>query len=94
MLLQKFPKTVSYTVIMAVIPKINENSASGGGGMRSVRYPMKIGILTYFFASNYGAALQAWALTQLLWVDGAQAELINYRCPALARPYAVDQIAA
>ena len=42
-LLQKFPKTVSYTVIMAVIPKINENSASGGGGMRSVRYPMKIG---------------------------------------------------
>ena len=41
MLLQKFPKTVSYTVIMAVIPKINENSASGGGGMRSVRYPMK-----------------------------------------------------
>ena len=42
MLLQKFPKTVSYTVIMAVIPKINENSVSGGGGMRSVRYPMKI----------------------------------------------------
>ena len=31
-LLQKFPKTVSYTVIMAVIPRINENSASGGGG--------------------------------------------------------------
>jgi hypothetical protein len=28
---------------MAVIPKINENSISGGGGMRSVRYPMKIG---------------------------------------------------
>ena len=39
MLLQKFPKTVSYTVIMAVIPKINENSASGGGGMRSVLAP-------------------------------------------------------
>ena len=38
MLLQKFPKTVSYTVIMAVIPKINENSVSGGGGMRSVSY--------------------------------------------------------
>ena len=29
MLLQKFPKTVSYTVIMAVIPKINDKSASG-----------------------------------------------------------------
>lgn len=43
MLLQKFPKTVSYTVIMAVTPKNNENSVSGGGGMRSVRYPMKIG---------------------------------------------------
>ena len=55
---------------------------------------MKIGILTYFFASNYGAALQAWALAQLLREAGAQAELINYRCPALARPYALDQIAA
>ena len=32
MLLQKFPKTVSYTVIMAVTPKTNENSISGGGG--------------------------------------------------------------
>ena len=31
-LLQKFPKTVSYTVIMAVIPKINENSVNGGEG--------------------------------------------------------------
>ena len=56
MLLQKFPKTVSYTVIMAVIPKINENSASGGGGMRSVRYPMKIGSTKQIVLLEFGLA--------------------------------------
>lgn len=43
---------------------------------------MKIGILTYFSAHNYGAFLQAYALQKTLteYTD-VDAELINYRSP-------------
>ncbi len=44
---------------------------------------MKIGILTYFRAINYGAYLQAYALSHRLnQEDGIEAELIDFHMPA------------
>lgn len=40
---------------------------------------MKVGILTYHGAHNYGSALQAYALFQAVKKAGYQAEIINYR---------------
>lgn len=40
---------------------------------------MKIGILTFHFAHNYGAMLQAYALVTFLRKNGYDAELIDYR---------------
>lgn len=42
---------------------------------------MKIGILTFHRASNYGAVLQAYALTEVLRDMGADAEIVDYECP-------------
>lgn len=43
---------------------------------------MKIGILTYFAAHNYGAFLQAYALQKTLTsLSNCEVELINYRSP-------------
>lgn len=39
----------------------------------------KIGIITYHFVSNYGAAMQAWALQKHLQVMGHEAYFIDYR---------------
>ncbi|MHC1714448.1 MAG: polysaccharide pyruvyl transferase family protein [Acidaminococcaceae bacterium] len=39
----------------------------------------KIGVLTTFYSKNYGAALQAYALCQILIKSGFKAELINYK---------------
>lgn len=44
---------------------------------------MKIGILTFHFAHNYGAMLQAYALTLYLNHKGYNAEIIDYRLPSL-----------
>lgn len=41
---------------------------------------MKIGIITFHAAINYGAALQVFALTRFLKQQGHQPEIINY-CP-------------
>ena len=40
---------------------------------------MKIGILTFHYAHNYGAMLQAYALTKFLELHGFDAEIIDYR---------------
>ncbi len=40
---------------------------------------MKIGILTFHFAHNYGAMLQAYALSTKLNTMGYDAEIIDYR---------------
>lgn len=40
---------------------------------------MKIGILTFHFASNYGAVLQCYALQKYLETKGYNVEIINYR---------------
>lgn len=49
---------------------------------------MKIGILTFCRANNYGAALQAFALTKSVEQLGHEAELIDYICPAIEKMHA------
>ncbi|MCF0126891.1 MAG: polysaccharide pyruvyl transferase family protein [Clostridia bacterium] len=44
---------------------------------------MKIGILTFHFAHNYGAMLQAYALSTKICKLGYDAEIIDYRLPAI-----------
>lgn len=39
---------------------------------------MKIGILTYHFANNYGAVLQVYAMKEFLQENGYEVEIINY----------------
>ena len=46
---------------------------------------MKIGILTFQNANNYGALLQAYALQSVLVTKGHQADLINYYCEAIQK---------
>lgn len=48
---------------------------------------MKIGIITFNSAHNYGAVLQAWALQEYLKGDGHEVEIINYRLPATDNLY-------
>ncbi len=50
---------------------------------------MKIGILTFNSAHNYGAVLQAWALQEYLLGEGHQVEIINYRLPAIDNLYSL-----
>lgn len=49
---------------------------------------MKIGIITFHRAINYGAALQAYALQYALNQMGYEAEIIDYACEYLERCYA------
>lgn len=42
---------------------------------------MKVGIITYHRALNYGAVLQAYALQQFLSKIGIESDIIDYRCP-------------
>lgn len=48
---------------------------------------MKIGIVTFHRALNYGALLQAFALKQTLNNLGAEAQLIDYRNPIIEEMY-------
>lgn len=48
---------------------------------------MKIGVVTYHHAFNYGAVLQAYALCRFLNQLGHQAKCIDYRPPAAVRFY-------
>jgi len=41
---------------------------------------LKIGILTFHRAYNYGAVLQAYALKKVIESFGAEVEIINYKC--------------
>lgn len=40
---------------------------------------MKIGILTFHWATNYGAILQAWCLQQYLIEQGHEVDIVNYK---------------
>lgn len=48
---------------------------------------MKIGILTFHFAHNYGAMLQAYALSTKLNDLGYDAEIVDYRLPHIYRSF-------
>lgn len=48
---------------------------------------MKVGILTFHCAHNYGAVLQAYAIQEQLKLMGFDVEIINYRPAYLLRPY-------
>lgn len=48
---------------------------------------MRIGILTYHNAINYGAVLQAYALQKVLKILGFESEIINYSCPGVEKQY-------
>ena len=48
---------------------------------------MKVGIITIFAVPNYGAMLQAHGLSSHLRRSGLDAELVNYRQPALEEYY-------
>lgn len=48
---------------------------------------MRVGILTFHRALNYGAVLQAYALQRAIESIGLDVEILDYRCPALERTY-------
>lgn len=48
---------------------------------------MKIGIVTFYNAHNYGAVWQAYALKKYLEKTGNESEIIQYRNPSLAAVY-------
>ena len=50
---------------------------------------MKIGIITFNSAHNYGAVLQVWALQEKLKCKGHKVEVINYRIPSIDNLYRV-----
>lgn len=49
----------------------------------------KIGILTYHRAENFGAVMQAYALSAYLMSNGHQVEIIDYRCKAVEVHYQI-----
>lgn len=54
---------------------------------------MKIGILTFHCAHNYGAMLQCYALQEFLKYRGDEVYVIDYRPDYLVRPYRKHQLA-
>ena len=48
---------------------------------------MRIGILTFHRADNYGAVLQAFALQEYLRLNGHKVEIIDYRAEAISNVY-------
>lgn len=48
---------------------------------------MKIGIVTFHSAHNYGAVLQAWSLQQYLKQQGHEVEIVNLRLPVIDKIY-------
>lgn len=55
---------------------------------------MKIGTLTFHRACNYGGALQCFALVKALRNMGYDAEVIDYRNPAIEKSYALISTAS
>lgn len=52
---------------------------------------MKIGIVTFHSAHNYGAVLQAYALKEYLTKNGYDANIINYRLKEIENAYKLDK---
>ena len=53
---------------------------------------MKIGILTFHCAHNYGAVLQCYAMQEFLRSKGHDVEVINYRPNYLLKPYKIFNV--
>ena len=53
---------------------------------------MKIGILTFHRAHNYGAVLQAFALKSFLENKGYEVEIIDYRQPLIERSFSLFKV--
>ena len=53
---------------------------------------MKIGIITYHFAHNYGAVLQCYALQEYLKSNGHDVSIIDYRPRAITKFYDVVKL--
>ncbi len=51
---------------------------------------MKVGILTFHNAHNYGAVLQAYALKRTIEILGNDVDIINYRNSAIEKEYDTD----
>lgn len=53
---------------------------------------MRVGIMTYHTFNNYGSLLQAYALQKKLINLGIDAEVIDYRCEYVRRPYTIKSL--
>ena len=53
---------------------------------------MKIGVITFFNYCNFGAALQAYALSQTLKALGHEPEYIDYTCPFIGNPFSLNSL--
>ena len=53
---------------------------------------MKVGIITFSSAHNYGALLQAYALSKYLESIGLEVEIINYRPKSIDNVYKLYKI--
>ena len=53
---------------------------------------MKIGIITYHSAHNYGAVLQAFALQEYLQKQGHDVQIINYKIKEIENYYKKSKI--
>lgn len=53
---------------------------------------MKIGILTYHDTTNYGAALQAYALEKKIQKLGYDVEIVDYKCEAITNRYKIKKL--
>lgn len=50
---------------------------------------MKIGILTFHYAHNYGALMQAWALKEYLQSIGHEVYFIDYKNQKIKQEYKI-----
>lgn len=55
---------------------------------------MNVGVLTFQFAHNYGAMLQAFSLCEYLNGLGVRAQIINYRPEYMTRQYSISPLSA
>ena len=53
---------------------------------------MKIGIITFFAANNYGAILQAYALQRKVEEMYGFSECIDYKCPAIEKVHSLRKL--
>ena len=53
---------------------------------------LRVGVLTFHDYDNYGALLQSYALQRVLGEMGADPCLIDYSCPYIRHPFALDHL--